>query len=166
MMEHEMDGRITVRRAAISMRLVKYWLPVAVMLGSMYYFSTDTFSEDNTRSAFDDIVLWFLGQVSEQTLATISFVVRKSAHFLEYALLGALLFRAFRADSSVRWRLNWAIYSFAAATSWALIDELHQSFTRTRGGSIRDTLIDSSGALCSMVLIAAVTRTKTAAPTE
>jgi len=101
-------------------------------------------------------------------MATVNYIVRKSAHFTEYAILGALLFRAFRAGDSVRWRFRWALYSFVFSVSWALLDELHQTFTRTRGGSIWDSLLDSSGALFMLVGIAFVTRKARidAGPTE
>jgi VanZ family protein len=75
------------------------------------------------------------------------------AHFVEYAVLAGLLFRAFRAGSIMRWRMRWAVYSFAIVVSWALLDELHQRFTYTRGGSIYDSLLDSSGALFMLVVI-------------
>ncbi|MFY9575033.1 MAG: VanZ family protein, partial [Blastocatellia bacterium] len=74
-------------------------------------------------------------------------------HFGEYGLLGGLLFRAFRAGHPRRWRLNWAVYSLVVAGSWAVLDELHQTFTVTRGGSIWDSVLDSSGALFTLVVI-------------
>jgi VanZ family protein len=86
-----------------------------------------------------------------------NYVVRKCAHFFEYAVLAALLYRAWRADSLIRWRLSWAAYSFAMVASWALIDEYHQSFTHTRGGSIYDVMIDTAGGLFALISIALYT---------
>jgi VanZ family protein len=146
-------------RAPISVRIVKYWLPVAAMLGLMYYFSTDVFSADNTRSVIEKVFLWFVPHASKHTMATLNYVVRKSAHFTEYAILGAFLFRAFRADEQVRWRFKWAFYSFLTAGGWALLDEFHQTLTRTRGGSIWDSLLDSSGAFFMLLGISIVYRT-------
>jgi VanZ family protein len=135
-------------------RIIKYWLPVAMMLAVMYYFSTDTFSSDNTRGVVENIFLWFFPHAREHTMEVLNYLTRKSAHFTEYAILGALLFWAFRADSPLRWRFRWAVYSFASAVSWALLDELHQTFTRGRTGSIWDSLLDSSGGLFAVSLIA------------
>jgi VanZ family protein len=153
-----MAENINAARAPIASRILWYWLPVAMMFGVMYYFSTDVFSADNTRSVIEKIFLWFSPHASKHTMATFNYVVRKSAHFTEYAILGALLFRAFRAGDSVRWRFRWAVYSFVFSVSWALLDELHQTFTRTRGGSIRDSLLDSSGALFMLIAISIVAR--------
>ena len=146
-------------RDPIHLRIVKYWVPVVAMLGLMYYFSTDVFSADNTRSAIDKIFLWFFPHASHHALAELNNVVRKSAHFVEYAVLGAFLFRAFRADATERWRLKWACYSFLTAAAWALLDEFHQTLTRSRGGSLWDSLLDSGGAFFVLVAIAIAYRT-------
>ena len=153
-----MAESITAARAPIAIRILWYWFPVAAMFGVMYYFSTDVFSADNTRSVLEKILLWFVPHADKHTMLTFNYVVRKSAHFTEYAILGALLYRAFRAGDPVRWRFKWAIYSFLFSASWALLDELHQSFTKKRGGSIWDSLLDSSGALFMLIGIAIVTR--------
>lgn len=154
----EMDERIDSARSAAAYRIMKYWLPVVIVLGAMYYFSTDVFSADNTHTIIEKIFLWFKPHASVRAMAAFQYLVRKSAHFAEYAILGAMLFRAFRADDPARWRLRWTFYSLATAVSWALLDELHQSFTRTRGGSLLDSLLDSSGALFALAWIAIATR--------
>jgi VanZ family protein len=153
-----MDDSINAARGPIAIRVLWYWFPVAMMFGVMYYFSTDVFSADNTRSVIEKIFLWFSPHASKHAIFTFNYIVRKSAHFTEYAILGALLFRAFRAGDPMRWRFKWALYSFVFSVSWALLDELHQTFTRTRSGSIWDSLLDSSGALFMLVGIAFVTR--------
>jgi VanZ family protein len=155
-----MAESINAARAPITIRILWYWFPVAMMFGVMYYFSTDVFSADNTRSVIEKIFLWFSPHASKHTMATFNYFVRKSMHFTEYAILGALLFRAFRAGDSVRWRFKWALYSFIFSVSWALLDEFHQTFTRTRGGSIWDSLLDSSGALFTLAVITISTRRK------
>jgi VanZ family protein len=134
---------------SLPVRIIKYWLPVAAMLCAMYFFSTDVFSSENTRGIIEVILSWFV-QVRWSTVSEINRVVRKSAHFLEYAILALLLFRAFRAGSQVGWRIRWAIYTFAIIVVWALLDELHQSFTLSRGASIYDSMLDSSGGLFAL----------------
>lgn len=136
------------------MRLLKYWLPVLIMVGAMFNFSTDHFSGDNTRGLIDRVVRWFFSGASEHTIETMNFLVRKVSHFVEYAFFAALLFRAFRADSPLRWRFSWAVYSFAGIVCWALMDEYHQTFTRNRSGSISDVMLDIAGGLFMLVVIA------------
>lgn len=138
---------------SISTRIVKYWLPVLAMLGVMYYFSTDVFSGENTRSIVEIVLSHLIRQPSPRLIARANHLVRKMAHFTEYAVLAALLFRAFRADSEFRWRLRWFIYSLAIVASWSLLDELHQAFTHKRGASIYDSMLDTSGGLCALLIV-------------
>src|ERR1044072_6718426 len=149
-----MAENITTAGSSLATRVVKYWLPVLFMIGAMYYASTDVFSGDNTRNVIEKIVLWFKPRTSEHALLKINYFARKMAHFTDYAILAALLFRAFRADSILRWRLRWAAYAFLMAIGWALLDEVHQRVTRTRGGSMDDSLRDSAGAFFMLVMIA------------
>lgn len=153
-----MAESITTAQSSFGHKVVRYWLPVAGMLVLMYWFSTDALSGENTRGIIESILSWFGYHASPRRLTRINYFVRKGAHFTEYAILAALLFRAFRADSPVRWRLRWSVYSLGVALVWAAIDELHQSFTRTRGGSVYDSLLDSSGALFMLIGIAIVNR--------
>jgi VanZ family protein len=148
-----MAESITRAQGSLATRIIRYWLPVLIMIGAMYYASTDIFSGENTRSVIEKLILWLRPHTSERGLMKINYIVRKAAHFIEYALLAALLFRAFRADSFIRWRIRWAIYSLLIIICWALLDEYHQSFTRTRGGSIRDSMLDCSGALFMLTII-------------
>lgn len=155
-----MAENLTAAESGLATKLLKYWLPVLLMIGAMYYASTDVFSGDNTRNIIERIILWFRPRTSEHTLQNVNYMVRKLAHFTEYAILAALLFRAFRADSLMRWRWGWATWSFNIAFGWALLDEFHQSLTRTRGGSIYDSLLDTSGALFMLTVIALVNARK------
>ena len=137
---------------------VKNWLPAVAWACLISGLSTDAFSSEHTSRLIIPILHWMFPHASTDTLEVLHAVIRKSAHFTEYAILGALLFRAFRADAPIRWRLRWAVYSFVAAGSWALLDEFHQTLTRTRGGSVWDVLLDSSGALCMLITIAVISR--------
>src|SRR6266705_4626561 len=116
-----MAESINAARTPTTIRILWYWFPVAMMFGVMYYFSTDVFSADNTRSVIDKIFLWFSPHASKHTIATFNYVVRKSAHFTEYAILGALLFRAFRAGDAVRCRFGCALYSCVFWVSWSFL---------------------------------------------
>ena len=79
-------------------------------------------------------------------------IVRKAAHFSEYALLGAAL-RTFLWTFPLRLPGLWALLS---AALYAALDEWHQTFVSGRSGQPGDVLIDSAGALCGVFLAAAV----------
>jgi len=142
----------------VSTKIAKYWVPVLIMLGVMYYFSTDVFSGENTRSMIEVILGWFGQHPSAHGLYKINHAVRKGAHFVEYAVLATLAFRAFRADNRLRWKLTWFIYSLAIVICWSLLDEFHQHFTHYRGASIYDSMLDTAGGLTALVVIGFLSR--------
>ena len=74
--------------------------------------------------------------------------VRKSAHFLEYALLGALLL--FTCRSYTRLKRFWFAPPCIAFLV-AAFDEYIQNFTPGRGNSFADVLIDTAGAAAGIL---------------
>lgn len=149
-----MADSISASRSPFLVRIIWYWIPVLITVGVMYYFSTDVLSSSHTRSVIDKVFLRFIPHASHHALGAFNFFVRKSAHVFEYSVLGALLFRAFRGDSQVRWQFRWAFYAFLSTALWAMLDEFHQTLTRSRDGSIWDVLLDSCGALLALTIIA------------
>ncbi|HVD67023.1 MAG TPA: VanZ family protein [Gaiellaceae bacterium] len=81
-------------------------------------------------------------------LGTWDFVLRKIAHVAEYALLGALLFRATRH----------APVAVLLASAYAATDEIHQTFVASRHGSPVDWLIDTAGAAIGVAIAARLWR--------
>jgi VanZ family protein len=69
-------------------------------------------------------------------------VLRKLAHLVEYALLGALLFRAFAREP----------VAVAVGSAYAVTDEIHQAFVPGRAGSPVDWLIDTVGVVAGVLL--------------
>jgi len=146
--------------SSLSSKILRYWVPVLLMLGLMAYFSTDVFSGESTRGAIETVLAWLSIHPSKHALRNINFIVRKCAHVFEYALLAVLIFRAFKADSPLAWRLSWFIGSLAIVVTWSLLDEYHQSFTHTRGASIYDSMLDSAGGLLALIAIAVFARVR------
>ncbi len=79
----------------------------------------------------------------------VSFVVRKSAHFTEFLVLGVSLFLTVR-DLLKRtsfW-IPWAI-----GAMYAVSDELHQHFVPGRSCEVRDMIIDICGVLAGVAIM-------------
>lgn len=76
-------------------------------------------------------------------------LVRKTAHFTIYLILGILVFNALCQSERflrVRWkRLLWK--ALIICFLYAISDEFHQLFIPGRSGEVRDVLIDTCGAL-------------------
>lgn len=134
-------------------RRLSYWLPPLLWMAAIFIFSTDLFAAGNTGGTVAKFLLWLYPTISNEGVQTIHFLVRKAGHFTVYAVLAFLLLRAFRAGSVLRWRRQWALYSFFIVGIYALLDEYHQTFTTSRTGSLYDSLIDLIGGACMLFVL-------------
>ena len=75
-------------------------------------------------------------------LGTWDTILRKTAHFTEFAVLGALLYRAFGRE----------VPALAAGIAYAATDEVHQHFVSGRVGSVVDVAIDALGVATGMLV--------------
>src|SRR5262249_61746408 len=80
-------------------------------------------------------------------------IIRKSAHFGEFFVLGCLAFWASRRGRWPRWKAAWMLRALALAVVYALVDEAHQAFVPGRTASLLDSGIDSLGAASSQIAI-------------
>ena len=85
----------------------------------------------------------------EQLLEDLTFGVRKTAHFTVYAFLGAFAFQALCIIGKKHVR---AVSAVGFSCLYAASDEFHQTFVPGRSGEVRDVLIDTSGALLSVLI--------------
>jgi VanZ family protein len=152
--QHSSNSTSAIRHppSAISRATLYYWLPPFLWMAVMFYFSTDTFSAANTGSRLQWVVTIFFPAITESQLRILNFLTRKTAHFVEYAILALLWLRAFRSGAPVRWRWRWAAQAFALVAVWALLDEWHQTYTAHRGGSLYDSLLDMCGGLTALIV--------------
>lgn len=127
--------------------------PLLVWMVLIFLFSTGGLSASNTSRIIRPVLLWLFPEISEERLALVHFIVRKAAHFTEYAVLALLAARAFLGSSRDVLRRRWFLSSLILVTVYALSDEYHQRFVPTRTGSVYDSLIDISGGLTALLLL-------------
>jgi VanZ family protein len=136
-------------------RELNYWLPPIVWATVILIASIDLFSGSNTGGMLERIGVSIFGyRLSPEATATLNTVIRKTAHLMEYGILGALTFRALRGDRK-SWSPRWAIGAIVFATFIASIDEIHQSFVPSRTGTWHDVVLDAAGATIAQILIRA-----------
>jgi VanZ family protein len=99
------------------------WLPVAIWAAVIF-----------TISAIPSL---------DSGLGSWDTVLRKLAHVAEYAILGALLYRALRREPG----------AIVLGSLYAVTDEVHQSFVSGRHGSLVDWLIDTAGVVAGVLLV-------------
>jgi VanZ family protein len=106
---------------------IKYiikFLPAVIWMMIIYYFSS-------------------IPTTSVVGTDTQRFIILKSFHLIEYAVLGILLYFAYK-----KYR-----YTIISAYLYAISDELHQSFTPGRNCRFTDTLFDLVGILIGLFFI-------------
>ena len=133
---------------------VNRYLPLVVWIIFISIASTSEFSGANTSRIIRPLVLWLFPETSEATLQTIHFVVRKLAHFTEYAVLGFFAARAFSTSSLRSLKRRWFFIALFLIVMYALLDEYHQSFVPSRTASIYDSMIDSIGGVAGLLIYA------------
>ena len=105
---------------------LRFWVPVCAYASLIFYLSSQPHPEEDLPS--------FVLSLSDKVL-----------HVAEYAVLGALCYRAFRWGLSETWR-PWAIPSaIILASIYGLSDEIHQAFVPFRDSSWLDWLADVVG---------------------
>ena len=134
-------------------KLIKYWLPPILWMAFMFPVGNKAFASPKLYQ-----FIYWLGPkifpgISFDTLGTIYIIIRKTMHFIEYAILAFLLYRAFRGTQKRRWSLSWAIQAAAIAVPFGFLDEYLQSFVPNRRGSPLDWGIDSFGVLAALTVL-------------
>lgn len=124
------------------------WLPVVLWAAVIFCLSSSYFTAAATAKIIDPILRFVMPGASAATIALGHNLVRKSAHFANYAILFWLLARG---------PLKGRPYvAFSLCVIYALLDEGHQELVPGRTPSLYDVALDSTGALFSSFLFAAV----------
>lgn len=142
------DGVENVNGATVPRLAFNGWIPAILWMAALFILSTGYFSAANTSKIIEPILRWTFPGASLATIALMHNLIRKAAHFTDYAILFWLL---------VRGPLEKRPYTaLACCVIYAFLDEGHQIFAVGRGPSLYDVALDSSGALFSRFLNAAV----------
>lgn len=148
----EIESTLSISNSTVwKVRLWRY-LPLLFWLGFIFFASTGEMSASNTSRFIRPVLLWLFPNISEPTLELIHVLIRKCAHFAEYALLALLAARAFTTSSKSFLRNHWFLSSLLLVIIYALLDEYHQTFVSSRMGSIYDSMIDTTGGLAALVV--------------
>ena len=127
----------------------------------IFFFSAEDADQSNATSGM--VARWFAERFtvgfSEMTaeeqqaeIDSIQFIVRKSAHFLEYTALGFLIRCCMESWAGDRRRRGLGPAGWALGALYAATDEAHQLLVDGRGGTVTDVLLDSSGVLTGILI--------------
>jgi VanZ family protein len=132
---------------------LKYWLPLSIWLSVIFVGSTNLMSAEHTSRFVVPFLLWLKPGMSPHTIWVILVVMRKCAHVTEYAVLALLLWRALRSIPILRAKMLMVFGAVVLACAlFAATDEFHQTFVKSRTPSVRDMLLDVTGALLGLLI--------------
>ncbi len=132
-------------------RLWRYG-PLLFWIAFISIASTSEFSALNTSTVIGPLILWLFPNLSDARVAAIHFLIRKVAHFTEYAILAFLARRAFITSSYTSIQRRWFQLALLLVVVYSLLDEFHQSFVPSRTASIYDSAIDVAGGLTVLLI--------------
>ena len=161
----------------MTIRTHKFFLPALLFFQMLFIFIMSSFghtSSDAQSNIFVDFIAQNFPHVRHGlennliSLSTLIFLVRKTAHFTEYAILGGLFFLNLRnwlksnttlvknskpqTTKTVAKKITLDLIKYSLFMSillsffYACTDEIHQIFVPGRSAQFRDVLIDTLGA--------------------
>ncbi|MHC1718035.1 MAG: VanZ family protein [Acidaminococcaceae bacterium] len=128
-------------------------LIMGFIFGNSLMDATDSNSESRFLTTFAQYVLNWLG--FHVPIAELHHIIRKWAHFTEFALESFFVAKTLAAFK-VR-RQTWMAYALLVGLLTAVIDENIQLYSIGRSGQVTDVLLDFSGTIAG-VIIAMLTR--------
>ncbi|OIK13167.1 hypothetical protein BIV60_14555 [Bacillus sp. MUM 116] len=108
------------------------------------------FTGEHTAKALNKVVTkeHNMADVGRGLIDELNFLIRKASHLSAFGILAFLLYKVMGS-----YRFAWLV-----AFLYAMTDEWHQSFMPGRMASVKDVLIDGSGALIFLFLTYLVRR--------
>lgn len=90
--------------------------------------------------------------VQEELWNQVSFVVRKTGHFGEYAILAMLITAFLLTFDLFRENTGYTLLAVLFCAIYAVTDEVHQGFVDGRSPKVMDVCIDTAGAFVSAMI--------------
>jgi VanZ family protein len=146
------------RRRRGAWHLASAWIPVAFCVFVIAMESTVYFGADHTSGPLRRFFELFFGHFTDPQWSLLHLIIRKCGHFTGYGLLSISWFRAFwmtfrtfaPADSR---RIAAHSLAMLGTLFVASCDEFHQTFLPNRSGTLRDVLVDCSGAVLAQMMV-------------
>jgi VanZ family protein len=130
---------------------VKSYAPLVLWIGVIFFLSSPEGAANQTSRIIGPILHFFYPDISPGLEDQIHAVVRKSAHFTEYAILALIAARAFASSAVVRQKRHLLALILIAVI--ASLDEFNQSFEPSRTSSFWDVLLDIFGGLVMTLVL-------------
>lgn len=120
---------------------------ILVALWMMLIFVMSSFNSVESGNQSNFVVNIIVDVFNVNNIDLLSLIIRKSAHFTEYFILGILVYNLIRSYNKKTY------ISLIICILYAVSDEIHQMFVPGRSCQMLDVMIDSLGALLSIFLM-------------
>ncbi len=134
---------------------LRYFTPALLWMILIFYMSSQV---GNDSAGMSDMIVSFIQSLIhdittvEVSINTLSFIIRKSAHVIEYMILTFFFLYAFYKNKYNKYLL----YSASLSVLYAMSDELHQTFIPGRSGTAVDVGIDTIGVVLALLIFLAI----------
>ena len=125
-------------------KAIAFWILTAAVMTIIFWLSSNTADDSAQQSGW---LMELIKKIISGTSLT-EHIIRKIAHFTEFALLGFLFNFSFLFTYGKPKR----IISLSLTSLYALTDEIHQIFVEGRSCQFIDWVIDTAGALFGMLI--------------
>lgn len=150
-----------------TVKLIVGFLPMVIVCAVIFWFSSNVEEDSSKQSShivsfIKENIFPDLNEMDtehDQQIAddTVTVIVRKTAHFSVYTLLGICAFAGFWFIKKKQLRF---LAAWGSAVVYSISDEIHQHFVQGRSCELRDVCIDSCGAalgagICLVIVLLA-----------
>lgn len=142
-------------------RHAKPLISLLLIFQMIFIFAMSSFGSDSSNAQSSQVIQ-ILHQVfpslsshiSGLDASALAFIVRKTAHFTEYAILGILFYFFYRQTLPQKNGLQLFVLAILSSFLYACTDEIHQLFVPGRSGQFTDVLVDTLGASFGCMVLA------------
>ena len=132
---------------------VKYWLPLIILLGIIYWLSGGDFTDGRTSEFFFPKIKFLFPGLSPEEVTFVHEVIRALAHIVEFFFLGLLLSLAINYLPLRISSFKKGILIIVLLFVFAFGDELRQSLVALRKASLVDVGLDLFGGMLAMIIV-------------
>ncbi len=132
---------------------IKYWIPVLVLLGVIFWLSGANFTDGKTSEFFFPKIKSVFPGLSPDGIAFVHELIRAFAHIFEFFVFGLLLSLAINRLHLPISGFKRGVLIFVLLCLFALGDEVRQFLVALRQASLVDVGLDLVGGLLALILV-------------
>lgn len=132
---------------------IKYWVPVFILFGIIYWMSGGDFTDGRTSEFFFPKIKSVFPGLSPESVTLIHEAIRAFAHVIEFFVLGLFLSLAvYRSPLKIA-GFKKTFLIIILLFIFTLADELRQTLVALRTASLEDVVLDMAGGVLGLIIV-------------